>query len=98
MSANVLWNCRTQRIQAETNATVMAMEKGAKQMQRGLALLEHVAEATAQVRLTTQQQRSATAQVVATLAGALCGLIGVYVVLKGMSWDRGAARPPVGPR
>jgi hypothetical protein len=54
-------------VQAETNATVMAMEKGAKQMQRGLALLEAVAEATAQVRLTTQQQRSATAQVVETM-------------------------------
>jgi methyl-accepting chemotaxis protein len=54
-------------VQAETNATVMAMEKGAKQMQRGLALLEAVADATAQVRLTTQQQRSATAQVVETM-------------------------------
>jgi methyl-accepting chemotaxis protein len=54
-------------VQAETNATVMAMEKGAKQMQRGLALLEQVAEATAQVRLTTQQQRSATSQVVETM-------------------------------
>jgi methyl-accepting chemotaxis protein len=54
-------------VQSETNATVMAMEKGAKQMQRGLALLEHVTEATAQVRLTTQQQRSATAQVVETM-------------------------------
>ncbi|HVF73917.1 MAG TPA: methyl-accepting chemotaxis protein [Acidimicrobiales bacterium] len=54
-------------VQSETNATVMAMEKGAKQMQRGLGLLEHVADATAQVRLTTQQQRSATAQVVETM-------------------------------
>ena len=54
-------------VQTETNATVMAMENGAKQMQRGLSLLEHVADATAQVRLTTQQQRSATAQVVETM-------------------------------
>ena len=54
-------------IQGETNATVMAMEKGAKQMQRGLALLEHVTDAASQVRLTTQQQRSATAQVVETM-------------------------------
>ena len=51
----------------ETNATVMAMEKGAKQMQRGLALLDAVTDATGQVRLTTQQQRRATAQVVETM-------------------------------
>jgi methyl-accepting chemotaxis protein len=54
-------------IQGETNATVMAMEKGAKQMQQGLGLLETVTDANAQVRMTTQQQRSATAQVVETM-------------------------------
>ncbi len=54
-------------VQEETTATVMAMEKGAKQMQQGLALLEDVTDATGQVRLTTQQQRSATAQVVETM-------------------------------
>lgn len=54
-------------VQQETNATVMAMEKGAKQMQQGLALLEEVTDANGQVRLTTQQQRSATAQVVETM-------------------------------
>jgi methyl-accepting chemotaxis protein len=51
----------------ETGATVMAMEKGAKEMQRGLLLLEEVAQATAQIALTTQQQRSATEQVVETM-------------------------------
>ena len=56
-----------QAIQGETNATVMAMEKGAKQMQQGLVLLEAVTDANGQVRLTTQQQRSATAQVVETM-------------------------------
>jgi len=55
-------------IQSETNATVMAMEKGAKQMVQGLELLEAVTDANSQVRLTTQQQRSATAQVVETMA------------------------------
>jgi methyl-accepting chemotaxis protein len=54
-------------IRDETNATVMAMEKGAKQMQSGLLLLERVTDAAAQVRLTTQQQRSATGQVVDTM-------------------------------
>jgi methyl-accepting chemotaxis protein len=54
-------------IQDETNATVMAMEKGTKQMQQGLLLLDAVTDANGQVRLTTQQQRSATAQVVETM-------------------------------
>ena len=54
-------------IQDETNATVMAMEKGAKQMQEGLMLLDAVTDANGQVRLTTQQQRTATAQVVETM-------------------------------
>ena len=54
-------------IQNETNATVMAMEKGAKQMQASLALLAAVADGSAQVGLTTQQQRSATSQVVETM-------------------------------
>jgi methyl-accepting chemotaxis protein len=54
-------------VHSETNATVMAMEKGAKQMQQSLVLLDQVTDATDQVRLTTQQQRSATAQVVETM-------------------------------
>ena len=54
-------------VQGETNATVMAMEKGSKQMQQGLLLLEAVTDANGQVRLTTRQQRSATAQVVETM-------------------------------
>jgi methyl-accepting chemotaxis protein len=54
-------------VREETNATVMAMEKGAKQMQAGLMLLERVTDAAGYVRLTTQQQRSATAQVVETM-------------------------------
>lgn len=55
--------------QAETNATVMAMEKGSKQMRRGLELMNEVTEAANQVRLTTQQQREATGQVVETMEG-----------------------------
>jgi methyl-accepting chemotaxis protein len=54
-------------VKGESNATVMAMEKGAKQMQQGLLLLEAVTDANGQVRMTTQQQRSATAQVVETM-------------------------------
>jgi methyl-accepting chemotaxis protein len=54
--------------QTESNATVVDMEHSARQMQEGLSLLGEVADATARVRLTTQQQRSATEQVVVTMA------------------------------
>jgi methyl-accepting chemotaxis protein len=54
-------------IQAETNATVMAMEQGAKQMRAGLILLSAVTDGTELVRLITQQQRSATSQVAETM-------------------------------
>jgi methyl-accepting chemotaxis protein len=53
--------------QAETSASVLAMEKGSKQMARGLDLLDEVTDATDQVHLTTQQQRLATDQVVETM-------------------------------
>lgn len=54
-------------VQDETNATVLAMEQGAKQMHQGLTLLEALTDANGQVRLTAQQQRTATAQVVETM-------------------------------
>jgi methyl-accepting chemotaxis protein len=53
--------------QAETNATVMAMEASSKQMKHGLGLMEAVKSSADQVRLTTQQQGAATQQVVDTM-------------------------------
>ena len=53
--------------EAESNATVLAMEQSAKQMQQGLTLLASVAEASDRVKLITQQQRTATEQVVEAL-------------------------------
>lgn len=50
--------------QQETNATVMAMESGSKQMRRGLGLMDEVADAVSQVRYTTDEQRIASDQVV----------------------------------
>lgn len=50
--------------QAETAATVMAMEDSASRMHHGLELMDAVMESTEQVRLTTQQQTAATNQVV----------------------------------
>jgi methyl-accepting chemotaxis protein len=54
----------TANVQVETNATVLAMDKGAEQLKDGLTLMEHVAEASSGIRLATQQQQAATEQVV----------------------------------
>jgi methyl-accepting chemotaxis protein len=53
--------------QAETNATVMAMEKGSRQLRRGVELMDRVAEAAGHVQHTTQQQEAAAAEVVETM-------------------------------
>ncbi len=53
--------------EAESTATIMAMERSTNQMQHGLALLANVVEASDHVKLITQQQRTATEQVVEAL-------------------------------
>ena len=53
--------------EAESTATIMAMERSANQMQHGLSLLASVVEASDHVKLITQQQRTATEQVVEAL-------------------------------
>ena len=53
--------------EAESTATIMAMERSANQMQHGLSLLASVVEASDHVKLITQQQRTATEQVVESL-------------------------------
>ena len=55
------------RTQAETNELVMLMEIGGKEMRRGLVLVDTVSDSTSEVRLTTDQQRVATDQVVTTM-------------------------------
>jgi methyl-accepting chemotaxis protein len=50
--------------QSESTETVMALEKGVKQMERGLAMMRAMTEVSGQVRLASQQQRSSTQQVV----------------------------------
>jgi methyl-accepting chemotaxis protein len=53
--------------EAESNATVMAMEQTSKQMQQSLSLLSSVVEASDKVKLLTEQQGTATKQVVEAL-------------------------------
>ena len=50
--------------QSESSETVMALEKGVKQMERGLAMMRTMTKAGEEVRIATQQQRSSTEQVV----------------------------------
>jgi methyl-accepting chemotaxis protein len=50
--------------QAQSSETVMALEKGVKQMERGLAMMQTVVEAGGQMHAAHQQQRSSTEQVV----------------------------------
>ena len=49
--------------EAESTATVMAMERSATQMKQSLSLLAGVVEASGQVKLITEQQRNTTEQV-----------------------------------
>ena len=49
--------------EAESAATVAAMERSAAQMQQSLTLLASVVEASGRVQLITEQQRTATEQV-----------------------------------
>jgi methyl-accepting chemotaxis protein len=50
--------------QAQSTDTVMALEKGVRQMERGLVLMEAMTEVSGQVQLATQRQRSSLEQVV----------------------------------
>jgi methyl-accepting chemotaxis protein len=50
--------------QAQSSETVLALEKGVKQMERGLAMMQAMAEVSGQVQLATKQQRTATDEVV----------------------------------
>jgi methyl-accepting chemotaxis protein len=50
--------------QAQSSETVMALEKGVKQMERGLAMMQAMTEVSGRVQLASQQQRSSTQEVV----------------------------------
>jgi methyl-accepting chemotaxis protein len=50
--------------QAQSSETVMALEKGVKQMERGLTMMRAMTEVSGQVQLASQQQRSSTQEVV----------------------------------
>ena len=53
--------------QAESSETVMALEKGVKQMERGLAMMRAMTEVSGQVQLASQRQRTSTQEVVVAI-------------------------------
>jgi hypothetical protein len=53
--------------QAQSSETVMALEKGVTQMERGLAMMKAMDEVSSQVQIASQQQRTATDQVVSAI-------------------------------
>jgi methyl-accepting chemotaxis protein len=50
--------------QVQSGQTVMALEKGVKQMERGLTMMRAMTEVSNQVQLASQQQRASTQEVV----------------------------------
>jgi hypothetical protein len=52
-----------QGTQAQSTGTVLALEKGVKQMEQGLVMMKEMAELSSQVQVSTQEQRLATAQI-----------------------------------
>jgi hypothetical protein len=50
--------------QSQSSETVMALEKGVKQMERGLAMMQAMTNVRDEVRVATEQQRSSTQEVV----------------------------------
>ncbi len=50
--------------QAQSSETVMALEKGGKQMERGLGMMRAMSEGGGHVQLATQQLRSSTEEIV----------------------------------
>ncbi len=53
--------------QSESSETVMALEKGVKQMERGLAMMRAMTEVSGQVQLASRQQRASTQEVVVAI-------------------------------
>jgi methyl-accepting chemotaxis protein len=56
-----------QGAQSQSTDTVIALEKGVKQMERGLLMMQEMADLSGQVQVATKQQRSVTAEVVAAI-------------------------------
>jgi methyl-accepting chemotaxis protein len=74
-----------QGTQVQTTETVLALEKGVKQMERGLVMLKEMAALSTQVQLSTQQQRLATAQVMEAIEAIADGSRSVATTAQDMA-------------
>ena len=72
--------------QAQSSDTVMALDKGVRQMERGLVLMEAIAEVSGQVQLATQQQRSSTRQVMLAIEQIASGSRSVAVTAQEIAY------------
>jgi methyl-accepting chemotaxis protein len=72
--------------QAQSSDTVMALDKGVRQMERGLVLMEAIAEVSGQVQLATQHQRSATKQVMLAIEQIASGSRSVAVTAQEIAY------------
>jgi methyl-accepting chemotaxis protein len=74
-----------QGAQAQSSDTVLALEKGVKQMERGLVMMKEMAELSAQVQMSTQQQRAAAAQVMEAIEHITAGSRSVATTAQEMA-------------
>jgi methyl-accepting chemotaxis protein len=74
-----------QGMQGQSSDTVRALEKGVSQMERALVMMKDMAELSAQVQLSTQQQRSATTQVMDSMEHIAEGSRSVATTAKDMA-------------
>ena len=71
--------------QAQSSSTVLALEKGVGQMERGLQMMKDMAELSTQVQVSTQQQRAATAQIMRAIEHIAVGSRSVAATAQDMA-------------
>jgi methyl-accepting chemotaxis protein len=74
-----------QGAQAQSSDTVLALEKGVKQMERGLVMMKEMAELSSQVQQSTHQQRTAAAQVMEAIERIVDGSRSVAMTAQEMA-------------
>jgi methyl-accepting chemotaxis protein len=71
--------------QAQSNDTVLALEKGVTQMERGLLMMKEMTELNGQVQVSTQQQKTATAQILEAIENIAEGSRSVAATAEAMA-------------
>jgi methyl-accepting chemotaxis protein len=71
--------------QVQSTDTVLALEKGVKQLDRGLVMMKEMTDLSTQVQLSTQQQRSVTAEVMEAIEHIAEGSRAVAITAQDMA-------------